>query len=189
LWQRDAEQRESLSTTMRALRADNLKHVNDMSRLSEKHSEAQRKLDIAEASEAALKTQLKSAEAAARGLKDEVARTKALVAQARTSCATEVRRRDRQIDTLKKQLGEAGRARGSRGNPGITTITVSGEVGEEKPSSTRTGSTLSQDYSLRNETNAFLAELAQNLSQENEALMRDHAAHTDSAPSDERVEF
>ncbi|KAI9172429.1 hypothetical protein HJFPF1_01931 [Paramyrothecium foliicola] len=168
---RDAEQRESLSTTMRALRADNLKHVNDMSRLLEKNTEAKRKLDIAESSEATLKIQLKSAEAAARGLKDEVARTKALVAQARASCATEVRRRDRQIDTLKKQLGEAGRARGSRSSSAITTITVTGDIGEEK-SSPRSGSIPNEDYSLRSETNAFLAELAQNLSEENEALMK-----------------
>ncbi|KAF5975563.1 hypothetical protein FCOIX_7603 [Fusarium coicis] len=167
---RDAEHRESLSTTMRTLRADNLKHTNDIARLTEKHTEAKRKLDIAEASEAALKTQMKSADATIRGLKEEVARTKGLVAQARAACATDVRRRDRQIDTLKKQLAEAGRARGSRANPGVTSILVTGDVGEEK-STGRGGTTAADDYDLRNETNAFLANLAQNLSEENEAIL------------------
>ncbi|KAM0339982.1 hypothetical protein ACHAPU_010699 [Fusarium lateritium] len=168
---RDAEHRESLSTTMRTLRADNLKHTNDIARLAEKHTEAKRKLDIAEASEAALKTQMKSADAAIRSLKEEVARTKGLVSQARTACATDVRRRDRQIDTLKKQLGEAGRARGSRGNPGVISITVTGDMGDDKAPSARGVNTSEDDYDLRNETNAFLANLAQNLSEENEAIL------------------
>ncbi|KAF5021177.1 hypothetical protein F66182_6766 [Fusarium sp. NRRL 66182] len=168
---RDAEHRESLSTTMRTLRADNLKHTNDIARLTEKHTETRRKLDIAEASEAALKTQMKSADAAIRGLKEEVARTKGLVAQARAACATDVRRRDRQIDTLKKQLAEAGRARGSRTNPGVTSILVTGDVGDDKSPPTRGGSMAADDYDLRSETNAFLANLAQNLSEENEAIL------------------
>lgn len=156
---------------MRTLRAENLKHTNDISRLSEKHTEAKRKLDIAEASEALVKTQLKSADVVVRNLKEEVVRTKTLVSQGRAACATEVRRRDRQIDTLKKQLGEAGRARGSRGNPAVTTITVVGDVGEERGSPMHGASTGADDYDLRQETNAFLAKLAQNLSEENEAIL------------------
>lgn len=170
--QRDAEHRESLSTTMRTLRAENLKHTNDIMRLTEKHTEAKRKAEIAEAAETSLKTQLKSADAALRGLKEEMVRTKSLVSQARSACATEVRRRDRQIDTLKKQLGEAGRARGSRSNPAITTITVIGDFGDERGVSSQSGSTSADDYDLRQETNMFLAKLAQSLSEENESILK-----------------
>ncbi|KAI9900131.1 hypothetical protein N3K66_004393 [Trichothecium roseum] len=172
---RDAEHRESLSATMRNLKVDNTKHATDITRLKERHAEAQRKLDIAESSESALRTQLKSADAAVKSLKDEVVRTKALVAQARSSCATEVRRRDRQLDAMKKQLGEAGRARGSRGNPGVTTITVTGDFGAQR--STRSsnvsggGNNGGSEYNLRSETNAFLANLAGELSEENEAIL------------------
>ncbi|KAI5462620.1 Afadin and alpha-actinin-binding-domain-containing protein [Mariannaea sp. PMI_226] len=169
---RDAEHRESLSATMRNLRAENLKHTNDITRLTEKHADAKRKLEIAEASEASIKTQMKSADAQIRGLKEELARTKTLVAQARSTCATDVRRRDRQIDTLKKQLGEAGRARGSRGNSAVISITVTGDIGSEKPSPTRTSTTTADGYDLRNETNSFLAKLAQSLSEENEGIVR-----------------
>ncbi|KAF7549854.1 hypothetical protein G7Z17_g6119 [Cylindrodendrum hubeiense] len=165
------DHRESLSATMRSLRAENLKHANDISRLTDKNTESKRKVEIAEASEASLKTQMKSADAAIRSLKEEVARTKGLVAQARAACATDVRRRDRQIDTLKKQLGEAGRARGSRGSSAVMTITVTGDVGGDKSSLIRGGSVTAEDYELRNETNSFLAKLAQDLSEENAAIL------------------
>ncbi|KAM0333037.1 hypothetical protein ACHAQA_001694 [Verticillium albo-atrum] len=169
---RDAQNREALSTTLRTLRAENLKGTNDVSRLSEKHAEARRKLEIAEASEAAARTQLKSADAAVRGLKEEMARAKVLVAQTRSSCATEVRRRDRQIDGLKKQLGDAGRARGSSKSASVTVINVVGDVGDDKSGAVRVpAATGEQGYDLRNETNQFLTELARNLSEENAALL------------------
>ncbi|UKZ62813.1 uncharacterized protein TrAtP1_004046 [Trichoderma atroviride] len=169
---RDAEQRESLSVALRSLRAENLKYTSDIARLSDKAAEAQRRSDIATASEASLKTQLKSAESTVRGLKDELARTKGLVAQVRTACATEVRRRDRQIESLKKQVGEAGRARGTRTSSGVVSITVTGDAGSEsRRSLTRGGNMEDEDYSLRSETNSFLASLAQNLSEENETLL------------------
>ncbi|KAK5987496.1 hypothetical protein PT974_11627 [Cladobotryum mycophilum] len=169
---RDAEQRESLSTSMRNLRAENIKHTTDISRLEEKATEAQRKLDIATSSEATMRTQLKSAESAMRGLKDELARTKALVSQARASCATEIKRRDRQIDTLKKQVGEAGRTRGAKSNTAVLTITVTGDVGgDDKAFLRRGGNGTGGEDSLQSETNAFLANMAQTLSEENESLL------------------
>ncbi|KAK6216646.1 NIMA interactive protein [Colletotrichum tabaci] len=172
---RDAENRENLSTTLRTVRAENLRYTNDISRLSEKNTEAQRKLDISEATENTLRTQLKSADAAVRGLKDEVARAKTLVAQTRASCATEVRRRDRQIDGLKKQLGDAGRPRGAAKSSAVTVISVVAGEGEEKVSPRRVGkagaSTDDSNYDLRSETNEFLTDLARNLSDENETLL------------------
>ncbi|CAI4215209.1 unnamed protein product [Parascedosporium putredinis] len=168
---RDAEQRESLSVAMRTLRADNLRQTSDITRTTEKLVETERKLNLAEASESALRTQLKTAEASARGFKEEVARAKTLVAQTRASCATEVRRRDRQIDTLKKQLGEATRARGTVKNPAVTVITVTGDIGLEKGSPSQAGITANDSYDLRSETNEFLTELAKSLSEENETVL------------------
>ncbi|KAG5951256.1 hypothetical protein E4U53_003472 [Claviceps sorghi] len=156
--------------SMRSLGAENLKLTADLARLTDKHTEAQRKADLATAAESALRTQLKSAEAQARALKEDVARMKALVAQSRSSCATEIRRRDRQIDTLKKQLGEAGRSRGTRGNPAVTTITVTGDVGGHEGDTT--GAAAAEcDGTLRREANATLANLAQLLTDENDAML------------------
>lgn len=117
-----------------------------------------------------MRTQLKAAEATVHRLKEEAARTKILVAQTRAACANEVRKRDRQIDGLKKAVTEAGRARGASKSPGITTITVVGDMGSEGEPTTN-GGAVGEGYDLRAETNSFLAELAKSLSEENESIM------------------
>lgn len=98
-----------------------------------------------------------------------MARVKTLVSQTRASCANEVRRRDRQIDGLKRQLGEATRSRGSVRNPAISVISVTGDVGAEGRAGA--GCTGDEGYNLRDETNEFLTELAKGLSEENEGLL------------------
>jgi len=168
---------------LRTVRAESLRQTSDLQRLQEKHADAQRKLCINDAAEAALRTQLKTAEAGIRTLKDEAARTKVLVAQTRAACANEVRKRDRQIDGLKKAVADAGRARGERKASGITSIVVTGDVGSggggegdlsslSSPSRGGGGGGTDDDgYDLRMETNSFLAELARGLSEENETLL------------------
>ncbi|KAK4038281.1 Afadin and alpha-actinin-binding-domain-containing protein [Parachaetomium inaequale] len=169
---RDAEHRESLSATLRALRAESLRQANDIQRLQEKYSDAQRKVGLSEAAEAALRTNLKTSEATVHRLKEEAARTKTLVAQTRASCANEVRKRDRQIESLKRAVTEAGRARGAGRSTGVTSITVVGDTGSEGEHGSPSGDNTEQSYDLRTETNAFLAELAKGLSEENEDLLQ-----------------
>lgn len=186
IMQRDAEHRESLSTTLRTVRAESLRQTNDIQRLQDKYTEATRKLALSEASEASLKTQLKTAEAAIHRLKDEAARQKTLVAQTRAACANEVRKRERQIEGLKKAVTEAGRARGmGRGGalvvsvtgsplpPALSSSKLAGEDETEASFASGPVATANPDglYDLRSETNAFLAELAKGLSEENEHLL------------------
>lgn len=119
-----------------------------------------------------MRAQLKAAEATIHRLKDEAARMKTLVAQTRAACANEVRKRDRQIDGLKKAVADSGRTRGATKNSGITTISVTGEIGGgDADQGTPRGVTESDAYDLRMETNSFLAELAKGLSAENETLL------------------
>lgn len=118
-------------------------------------------MDIADAQEVALKAQLKAAEATIHKLKDDAARTKKLVAETRAICANDVRKRDRQIEGLKKAVAEAGRARGERKSAGITTIQVTGDFG---------GDEMDDDYDLRQESNGHLAQLAKGLSEENDKM-------------------
>lgn len=80
-----------------------------------------------------------------------------------------MRKRDRQIDGLKKAVTDAGRARGERKGNTITTIQVAGEIGAEDMSAS--ASTMDEGYTLRHETNGFLAQLAKGLSEENESLL------------------
>ncbi|KAK4179346.1 Afadin and alpha-actinin-binding-domain-containing protein [Triangularia setosa] len=177
---RDAEHRESLSATLRTLRAESLRQANDIQRLQEKNAEAQRKAGLSEAAETALRMQIKTAEATIHRLKEEAARTKLLAAQTRSACATEVRKRDRQIEGLKKAVTEAARARGASKSPGVTTITVVGDIrsdvavdqqGNPLPPTPTTTASSSDGYDLRQETNSFLAELAKGLSEENGGLL------------------
>ncbi|CAK7208502.1 hypothetical protein SCUCBS95973_000124 [Sporothrix curviconia] len=202
---RDAEHRESLSTALRTVRAESLRQANDLQRAIERHAEAQRRADLGDAAEASLRAQLAAAETANRKLREEAARMRQQVAQTRASCANEVRKRDRQIDGLKKAVSDAGRARGERRNPAITTISITGADASHQQqhrhtprpgvasslqstpnvhsSATKgnttnmTGVTTDSEYDLRNETNAFLADLARGLSEDNELLV-DLVRHT-----------
>lgn len=171
--QRDAEHRESLSSTLRTLHADIQRQTTDSARQTEKLSDAQRRLDIADATERALRIQLKTAEQGIHKLKDEVAKMKSLVAQSRSACANEVRKRDRQIDNLKKAAADAGRVRGGGRNRDVITINITGKFDAEGDHSMGmpVGATADEGYSLRMETNGFLTELAKALSEENEGLL------------------
>lgn len=104
---------------------------------------------------------MKAAEATIHKLKEDAARTKKLVAETRATCANDVRKRDRQIEGLKKAVAEAGRARGERKSAGITTIQVTGDFG---------GDEMDEDYDLRQESNGHLAQLAKGLSEENDKM-------------------
>ncbi|OBT72317.1 hypothetical protein VF21_09311 [Pseudogymnoascus sp. 05NY08] len=167
---RDATQRENLSNTLRTLRSDSLRQTTDLTRLQTLHAETQRKLSISEATERALKGQLRGAEGAARGLREEMGRMRVLVGQARAQCANEVRKRERVIEGLKKHVGEGGRARGSGKAVGVATVTVVPGVGAEDGAEGGVVAVGESDYDLRQETNEFLTELAKGLSEESENL-------------------
>ncbi|KAI1641272.1 Afadin and alpha-actinin-binding-domain-containing protein [Biscogniauxia mediterranea] len=174
---RDAEHREALSTTLRGLRAESQRQTTELTRQSDKLQDTQRRLDGAEATERALRAQLKTAESHIHKLKEEMVRLKGLVAQTRAACANEVRKRDRQIDSLKKAVTDAGRVRGGGKSRDIMTISIVGEVGAGMGEDggagmgLPAGATEAEGYSLRMETNEFLTELARGLSEENEGLL------------------
>jgi Afadin- and alpha -actinin-Binding len=151
------------------LRADTLRQTTDFERLQIKHTEAQRRLGLAEATERALKAQIRSAEQAAKGLKEEMGRMKILVGQTRAQCANEVRKRERLIEGLKKHVGEGGRSRGSGKAVGVAVINVTAGTSIEEGIS-KAVSTDESGYDLRMETNEFLTELAKSLSEENENM-------------------
>ncbi|KAI0420592.1 Afadin and alpha-actinin-binding-domain-containing protein [Xylaria grammica] len=170
---RDAEHRESLSSTLRTLRTDVQRQTTEFARQTERLNDTQRRLDTADATERALRTQLRTAELGIHKLKDEMAKMKSVVAQTRSACANEVRKRDRQIDSLKKAVAEAGRVRGGARSRDVITISVTGEFSSEEGGGmgVPVGATDNEGYSLRMETNGFLAELAKGLSEENEGLL------------------
>ncbi|KAE8146729.1 Afadin and alpha-actinin-binding-domain-containing protein [Aspergillus avenaceus] len=168
---REAEHRENLANTIRTLRAEDAQKTLEIEKLKTKSSELTRSLALAEAQERAQKTNASSADATARQLKDQVQRMKTMVQQVRAQCANDIRKRDLEMQRLKSHLAE--RQRGKREGLGVTTININPGVDRSSRAKGLSGGENVNDpnYSLKQETNDFLTELCQNLSDENDTLI------------------
>lgn len=140
-------------------------------KLKAKTSELARSLALSEAQERALKTNLSNADATIKGLKEQIQRMKTAVQQIRAQCANDVRKRDLEMQKLKSHLAE--RQRGRREGLGVTTININPAVDRMSKSRSLAGGEGVNDpgYSLKQETNEFLTELCQSLSDENDSLI------------------
>ncbi|KAK2796842.1 hypothetical protein FQN50_009403 [Emmonsiellopsis sp. PD_5] len=169
---RESEQRENLATNIRALRSTEAKQTTEIERLQTKTTELARSLALAEGQERAFKATIHSAEATNRGLKDQVQRMKTSIQQIRAQCATDIRKRDVELQKLKSHLTD--RQRGKRDGLGVTTITITPTPKvnlSRKPMEGGEGLE-SPGYSLKQETTEFLTRLCQELSDENDAMIR-----------------
>ncbi|KLJ07878.1 hypothetical protein EMPG_16660 [Blastomyces silverae] len=168
---RETEQRENLATNIRALRSTETKQTLEIERLQAKTKDLSRLLALAEGQERAFKATIHSAEVTNRGLKEQIQRMKTSIQQIRSQCATDIRKRDVELQRLKSHLTE--RQRGKREGLGVTTITI---TPTPKVSTVRRalegGDGLeSAGYSLKQETTEFLTNLCQELSDENDAMI------------------
>ncbi|KAF7133958.1 hypothetical protein CNMCM5793_005484 [Aspergillus hiratsukae] len=168
---REAEHRENLATTIRTMRAEDSQKMLEIEKLKAKTSELARSLALSEAQERSLKTNLSNADATIRGLKEQIQRMKTAVQQIRAQCANDVRKRDLEMQKLKSHLAE--RQRGRREGLGVTTININPSVDRMSKSRSLAGGEGINDsgYSLKQETNEFLTELCQSLSDENDTLI------------------
>ncbi|PWY79234.1 NIMA interactive protein [Aspergillus heteromorphus CBS 117.55] len=169
---READHRENLATTIRTLRAEESQKTAELEKVKTKASELARSLALAEAQERALKANASSADTTVRALKEQVQRMKTTVQQVRAQCANDIRKRDLEMQKLKSHLAE--RQRGRR--EGLTTTTININPAASQASSRSRlaagGEGLNDPgYSLKQETNDFLTELCQNLSDENDTLI------------------
>ena len=101
-----------------------------------------------------------------------MARLKGSVSQIRAQCATDVRRRDGEIQRLKRHLeGRRGRD-GNSAQIGVVVVTPGISKGPQGAKNAETGTDVeSPEYSLKQETTEFLTQLSQGLSDENDALI------------------
>ncbi|KAK6828772.1 hypothetical protein RU639_003599 [Aspergillus parasiticus] len=168
---REAEHRENLATTIRTLRAEDAQKTLEIEKLKAKTSELTRSVALAEAQERAQKANAASADATVRQLKDQVQRMKTTIQQVRAQCANDIRKRDLEMQRLKSHLAE--RQRGKREGLGVTTININPAVDRSSKAKLLSGGDNVNDpgYSLKQETNDFLTELCQNLSDENDSLI------------------
>ncbi|KAM5453084.1 hypothetical protein MaudCBS49596_002860 [Microsporum audouinii] len=170
---REAEQRENLATTVKNLRKTEAKQTLQMEQLESKTKDLSRSIALAEGQETAFKSTIRNADITIRGLKDQMQRMKSSIQQIRTQCATDIRKRDLELQKLKTHLTD--RQRGKRDGLGVMTITI------QPPPKTNTSSRRAHEgvnhvetpgYSLKKDTSEYLTQLCQNLSDENDALIQ-----------------
>ncbi|OJD24581.1 hypothetical protein ACJ73_04057 [Blastomyces percursus] len=168
---RETEQRENLATNIRALRSTEAKQTLEIERLQAKTTDLSRLLALAEGQERAFKATIHSAEVTNRGLKEQVQRMKTSIQQIRSQCATDIRKRDVELQRLKSHLAE--RQRGKREGLGVTTITITPtpKVSMVRKALEGGDGLESAGYSLKQETTEFLTNLCQELSEENDAMI------------------
>lgn len=104
-------------------------------------------------------------------MKEQVQRMKTTVQQVRAQCANDIRKRDLELQKLKSHLAE--RQRGKREGLGVTTININPTVDRASRSKALSGGEgiNNPGYSLKQETNEFLTQLCQTLSDENDMLI------------------
>ncbi|EON67201.1 hypothetical protein W97_06454 [Coniosporium apollinis CBS 100218] len=173
---RDLELTTTHTSTIHTLRVEAARSATTLTRLQTRTDDLARQLSIAQSQERAARAAARTAEASARALRDEMARLKASVAQIRTACANDVRKRDVQIQRLKGHLTM--QQRGNRAGLVGASITITPGVtgmgagsGREEEAGKASVGTEDPAYSLRQETTEFLTQLGQSLSDENDALI------------------
>jgi hypothetical protein len=173
IFQRDQEQREALVQTIRTLRTEASDQTKKVERLQTRNDDLERQVSLSQAQERSAKLALRTAESSARVLREEISRLKTTVQQVRTACANDVRKRDVQIQRLKTHL--TAQQRGNKTGPVGASITITpGSTGLGAVTSSRDDEglgTSDPEYSLKQETNEFLTQLSQSLSDENDSLI------------------
>ncbi|KAG0138076.1 Afadin and alpha-actinin-binding-domain-containing protein [Tuber indicum] len=165
---REGEQREDLALTIRTLRTTDVRQNETIEQLKEKNRELERKNAILDSQTRSFNSTLRTVEASANALRHEAARLKTLLAQVRTQCANDIRKRDIQIQRMKERLTDSSK----RGRAPMAHISVIGAAkgsflggGEDGTTTTAAGSSLEAD------TTDFLTTLSQGLADENDNLI------------------
>ena len=172
LSQRESDTLASLSQNLQSLRTSSTQHTQTITRLEACNADLDRQLALDVAQERAARATLRSAETRNKALREEITRLKGSVVQIRAQCATDIRRRDGEIQRLKRHLeGRRGRD-GNGGQVGVVVVTpgVSKSQAGNRHGEVETDLE-SPAYSLKQETTEFLTQLSQGLSDENDALI------------------
>ncbi|MCJ1379172.1 hypothetical protein MMC17_002272 [Xylographa soralifera] len=169
---RETDTLSSLSHNMQNLRSTAAQQSQVISRLETRSSEFERQLALSVAQERAAKAGLRSAENRNRALREEMAKLKLSVAQIRGQCANDMRKRDGELKRLKRHLEGRRGQEGNRGQVGVVVVTPgTSKMPIGNGINNVEMDTKSPGHSLKEDTNEFLTQLSQNLSNENDALI------------------
>lgn len=169
---RDAEQRESLTVAIHALRSDDSQRVLDIQKLQDKNVQLKSELSTAEARERNALASVKREQTRAKELKEQMAKMKSTLDQVRAKCTNDVRKRDVELEKLRGHLNGLGR--GKKEGAGGMKVNVLNVQQQQRSASLPVAS---QDpnatgWCLENETNDFLAAVVNETSTENVALRK-----------------
>jgi hypothetical protein len=164
---RDKDRNEHLSFSLRGLCAEDTRKDAEIERLRVKGEEHARDAVQARTAERVAKDEAKKIERNVKGLQEQVARLKTALAQVRTQCANDVKKRDLELARLKAHLQD--QRRGNRAGVVAPSMTVSGNGKRQQEGSSK--ELRDPEYSLKQETTAFLTQLSQSLSDENDGLI------------------
>lgn len=161
---RAKDQREQVAITIRALKSEDARKTHDIERLTLKTEESARLTAQAQASERTALADVKKVERSMKALQDQTAKLKTTLAQVKTQCTNDVRKRDLELARLKTHL--QGQQRGNRVGMAAPSMSV------RKASAESAAHGLDDpEYSLKQETTEFLTQLSQSLSDENDSLI------------------
>ncbi|ERF72141.1 hypothetical protein EPUS_02932 [Endocarpon pusillum Z07020] len=167
---RDADQRESLTTNIRNLRAEEVRRSREIEQLQARNAELLRNSALADAQKRSLEASAHKAEVSARELKEQMAKMKSTLDQVRAKCVNDVRKRDIELEKLKKHV--TGMQRGATHSSGMKIVQLNPQP--PLPKKERGGGSGvpvdDENWSLEKETNDFLAALVNETSTENVAL-------------------
>lgn len=169
---RDADQRESLVTNIRNLRAEEAQRTSEVERIQTKNAELMRNMAVVEGQKKSLADSAHKAEASARDLKEQMAKMKSTLDQVRAKCVNDIRKRDIELEKLRKHI--AGVRRGATQSSKTKTLQsnslppLSKDARDARPGLTTTDG----EWSLEKETTDFLTALVNETSTENVALRR-----------------
>ena len=166
---RDRDNREHVAISLRNLRAEDARKNGEIEKLKEKHDESARAAIQAQAAQRAAEAEVKKVERAMKSLQDQTTRLKTSLAQVKTQCANDVRKRDLELNRLKAHL--QGQQRGNKVVAPSVTITGGGVVTRAKQQESARHDLEDPAYSLKQETTDFLTQLSQSLSDENDSLI------------------
>ena len=164
---RDRDQREHIATTIRNLRAEDKRKDHEIERLRAKCEEQSRAAAQAQAGERSARDEMKKVEKAMKSLQEQTGKLKTQLAQVRTQCQNDVKKRDLELARLKTHL--QGQQRGNKSAVAAPSINITGGSGARRKDGAKDLG--DPEYSLRQETTEFLTQLSQSLSDENDGLI------------------
>lgn len=163
---RDDDSRERAADALRHLRAESERKDAEIERLRTRLAEKEKDLATAQAETRAARADLKRVQTAAKTTGAQLAKSKTLAEQLRTQCLNDVRKRDAQIERLKTHIQAQ-----QRGNKSLVVAPSMAISGGRSIIDASVHELQDPAYSLKQETNEFLTQLSQGLSDENDGLL------------------